>query len=169
MTTEERRERLLQRLAGASAPLSGTKLAREFGVSRQIIVGDISILRAQGRSIYATPRGYIMPQAADGELATLVCQHSAEGMEAELLAVVDNGGTVLDVIVEHPVYGPLRADLLLESRRDVKAFLTKMKKFAASPLLVVTGGVHMHTIRVADEEMLAAIKADLAALKILID
>lgn len=169
MNTETRRECLLKRLEEATAPVSGTKLAREFGVSRQIIVGDISILRAQGRSIYATPRGYVLPQAADGRLVTLVCQHDADGMEAELLAVVDNGGTVLDVIVEHPVYGPLRADLLLESRRDVKAFLTKMKKCAANPLLVVTGGVHIHTIRVADEAMLAAIKADLQALAILID
>ena len=47
MTTEERRGAVLVRLREAGSPLSGTKLARDGGVSRQIIVGDISILRAE--------------------------------------------------------------------------------------------------------------------------
>lgn len=169
MNTDERRVKLLARLSAATTPLSGTKLSREFGVSRQIIVGDISILRAQGNAIYATPRGYIMPSASSGKLVTLVCRHSADMMEQELTAIVDNGGAVLDVIVEHPVYGLIKADLLIENRRDVKNFLAKMKKCTASPLLIVTGGIHMHTIRVADEEMLSAIKNDLQQLKILVN
>lgn len=169
MNTDERRVKLLARLSAAAAPLSGTKLSREFGVSRQIIVGDISILRAQGNAIYATPRGYIMPSASSGKLVTLVCRHSADMMEQELTAIVDNGGAILDVIVEHPVYGLIKADLLIENRRDVKNFLAKMKKCTASPLLIVTGGTHMHTIRVTDEEMLSAIKNDLQQLKILVN
>ena len=147
------------------------KLARELGVSRQIIVGDISILRAEGTQIFATPRGYIMPQEAGEKSikATIVCRHDAAAMEKELQAVVDNGGSVLDVIVEHPVYGAIRGDLFVESRRDVKRFLTKMQKCQANPLLVVTGGIHMHTIRVPDEEALAAIRTDLKRLGILVD
>ena len=86
-----------------------------------------------------------------------------------LLAVVDNGGAVLDVIVEHPLYGPIRGDLLLENRRDVRAFLSKMKKCQANPLLVVTGGVHIHTVRVPDEDTLQAICADLRRLGILVE
>lgn len=102
-------------------------------------------------------------------LATLVCRHDAAGMEPELQAIVDNGGAVLDVIVEHPVYGAIRGDLLLESRRDIRRFLTKMKKCQANPLLVVTGGIHMHTVRIPDEETLAAIRDDLRNLGILVE
>jgi transcriptional regulator of NAD metabolism len=90
-------------------------------------------------------------------------------METELNTIIDNGGTVLDVIVEHPVYGPLKSDLLLKSRRDIKNFLTKMKKCQAKPLLVVTGGVHIHTIRVPDEESLQAIKQELRNKGILVE
>ena len=171
MNTEERRNRLLERLKEAEQPLTGTKLSREFAVSRQIIVGDISILRAQGVQVFATPRGYILPkqQAVPSRMVPLVCRHDAEGMERELLAVVDNGGAVLDVIVEHPLYGPIRGDLLLENRRDVRAFLLKMKKCQANPLLVVTGGVHIHTVRVPDEDTLQAICADLRGLGILVE
>ena len=140
MNTEKRREALMKRLREASQPLTGTKLARTLGVSRQIIVGDISILRAEGAQIFATPRGYIMPEdAKDHDIkATIVCRHNAADMEKELQAVVDNGGAVLDVIVEHPV-------------------------------LVVTGGIHMHTIRVPDEDALKAIEHDLRDLGILVD
>lgn len=170
MNTEERRSRLLALLAEAEQPLTGTRLSREFSVSRQIIVGDISILRAEGRQIYATPHGYIMPKAAvnRSQLATLICQHDAAAMEKELTIIIDNGGTVLDVIVEHPLYGAIRGDLLLENRRDIKTFLNKMKKCQANPLLVVTGGVHLHTIRVPDEETLAIIKQELKVQKILL-
>ena len=161
----------MKRLREAKQPLTGTKLARELGVSRQIIVGDISILRAEGTQIFATPRGYIMPEDAKDHTikATIVCRHDAADMEKELQAVVDNGGAVLDVIVEHPVYGAIRGDLFVESRRDVRRFLTKMQKCQANPLLVVTGGIHMHTIRVPDEEALKAIESDLRALGILVD
>ena len=171
MNTEKRRAHLLKRLQEASLPQTGTKLAHELGVSCQIIVGDISILRAEGTQIFATPRGYIMPKDERTQeiKATLVCRHSVEGMEKELEAVVDNGGSVLDVIVEHPVYGSIRGDLFIESRRDIKRFLTKMKKCQASPLLVMTGGVHMHTVRVPDEEALQAIRTELKHLGILVE
>jgi len=170
MTTEERRKEVLRRLQETTQPLTGTRLSRELGVSRQIIVGDVSILRAEGQKIFATPRGYIMPdEESSQKKIILVCQHSAEDMEAELNAIVDNGGAVLDVIVEHPVYGPLKSDLLLESRRDIRNFLTKMKKCQANPLLVVTGGIHLHTVRVPDEAAMNAIQQELQDLGILVN
>ena len=89
MTTEERRAEVLRRLQAATSPLTGTRLSRELGVSRQIIVGDVSILRAEGAKIFATPRGYILPEDEPSQQkVTLVCQHSAEDMEAELNAIV---------------------------------------------------------------------------------
>ena len=173
MTTEERRAEVLRLLQGAAQPLTGTRISREMGVSRQIIVGDISILRAEGQKIYATPRGYFMIREEANhdsqQLVTLICRHSAEDMETELNAIVDNGGAVLDVIVEHPVYGPLKSDLLLTSRRDIKNFISKMKKCQATPLLVVTGGVHLHTVRVPDDEALSAIRDELRSTGILVE
>ena len=168
MNTEERREKLLARLQRSDQPVTGTKLSREFSVSRQIIVGDISILRAQGAQIFATPRGYVLPSGhKESMLGTLVCRHDAAAVEAELMAIIDNGGAVLDVIVEHPVYGPIRGDLLLESRRDIRNFLSKMKKCQANPLLIITGGTHLHTVRVPDEETLQIIRRELDELGIL--
>jgi len=167
--TEERRAAVLAKLKAAKKPLSGTKLAAELEVSRQIIVGDISILRAQGVEIYATPRGYVLPaeKNEDKILATLVCRHDEAGMEKELLTIVDNGGEVMDVIIEHPVYGALRADLFISCRRDVKDFLAKMDKDHAQPLSLVTGGVHLHTVRFSEEESLTAVRRELRELQIL--
>ena len=172
MNTEERREKLLERLEHTTKPLTGTALAREFAVSRQIIVGDISIIRAMGTNIYATPRGYIIPSAQkkkDVVMATLTCRHDAEGLRHELEIIVDNGGFVRDVIVEHPLYGELRGDLMLASRRDVANFVARMRECSANPLLVVTGGVHLHTIEVPDQTALQQIEADLRRAGILVE
>ncbi len=171
MMTEERRQAVLHRLQEEKRALTGSDLARTFHVSRQIIVGDISILRAEGHPILATPRGYLLPREdeQEGLRAALVCRHGADGMEAELNAIVDNGGNVLDVVVEHPVYGTLRGDLFLRSRRDVRAFVEKMRTVQAAPLSAVTGGVHVHTIQVPDLGALEAIRRDLRALGILVE
>ena len=171
MTTEERRQGILQRLRGAETPVTGSGLAKAFHVSRQIIVGDINILRAEGHGIIATQRGYrlLREDEQDGMRAAIVCRHNAAGMDAELKAIVDNGGKVLDVIVEHPLYGTLRGDLFLASRRDIRAFMEKMHKTKAEPLSTVTDGVHIHTIQVADADALEAIQDALYHLGILVE
>lgn len=173
MNTEERRQKLLERLETADKPITGTALAREFEVSRQIIVGDIGIIRAMGRNIYATPRGYLLPrEQEDGHhaIATIVCRHDASmGLQAELEAIVDNGGLVRDVIVEHPIYGEIRGDLMLSTRRDVEAFLKRMAVNCATPLLTVTGGEHLHTIEAPDKETLSLIQQELRDLGILVE
>ncbi len=164
MNTEERRQKVLVRLEKADKPVTGTALAREFQVSRQIIVGDISIIRAMGKKIYATPRGYLIPSGErkpQGLMATLVCEHTAAGMQQELEIIVDHGGHVHDVIVEHPLYGEIRADLLLFTRRDVDAFVKRMTECEGTPLSTVTRGVHLHTIEVPDENALRGIRTEL--------
>ena len=172
MNTEERRQHILERLKETKKPLTGTALSKEFAVSRQIIVGDISILRALGTNVYATPRGYIIPEESRGKqglMATLTCRHAQQDMLKELNVIVDNGGFVRDVIVEHPLYGEIRADLMLGARHDVAAFGERMAKCQANPLSLVTGGVHLHTIEVPDPAALGRIRRELQQARILIE
>lgn len=162
MRTEERRRWLLALLRAADGAVTGSALAERFGVSRQIIVGDISILRAEGAEVLATPRGYlVLRQRRKRVMATLSCCHRAEEMQDELNIMVDGGARVRDVIVAHPVYGELRADLMLESRRDVAAFVRKMRETAAPPLSYLTDGVHVHTIEAEEASAIEEIRAAL--------
>jgi uncharacterized protein len=152
MNAAQRREAISDRLKGASTPVSATALAREFGVSRQIIVGDIALLRAGGEPISATPRGYVRDQVGSGVLHTVAVQHPDSEMEQELLICVDNGCTVVDVVVEHPVYGQLVGQLQLSSRYDVEQFLNRTRSGSAKPLSDLTGGIHLHRLRCPSEE-----------------
>ena len=161
MDAQERRQAIARRLEGASGPVSAAVLAREHSVSRQIIVGDIALLRAGGMDIAATPRGYVLPAPAAGLVRTLACRHRADQMEEELNAMVDQGCTVLDVIVEHPVYGQLTGQLHLSSRYDVGQFLQKVSRSGARPLSALTGGVHLHTILCPDEAAWHRVRAAL--------
>ena len=152
MDAEARRAEIRQTLSRATAPVSAAALARDLGVSRQVIVGDVALLRAAGLDISATPRGYLLRQEERGLLRTVACRHTAKEMEAELTAIVDNGCTVMDVIVEHPVYGQLTGPLDLSSRYDVSEFIRKVEEHAARPLSLLTDGIHLHTLRCPGEE-----------------
>lgn len=161
-----RREAILMRLrkADAEAPLSASALAAEYGVSRQVIVGDIALLRTAGHSIDATPRGYVLRRQTDecGIVSTLLCCHSADDMVDELNLIVDCGCTVLDVSVEHPVYGTLTGALRLSSRWDVAAFAERVRAADALPLSALTEGVHIHNITAPTPEQAEEVKRRLA-------
>ena len=151
MNAAQRRGRILEELKVAEGPLSATALAQELSVSRQIIVGDVALLRAGGLDITATPRGYVLPSPPAGVVCTFACRHRADQMEAELNAIVDQGCTVLDVIVEHPIYGQLTGPLRLSSRYDVAQFVDRCRQEAAAPLSQLTEGVHLHTVLCPDD------------------
>ena len=168
MDARERRERLLEKLRAAEEPLTGTLLAKELGVSRQVIVTDFAILRAAGNVIYATPQGYLLPLVESKSIkATLACKHGQDELEEELSIIVDNGGKVLDVIVDHSLYGELKANLMLGSRREIGEFLHKLKDGKAEQLASITGGVHLHTIEIPSEQVLTKIKEELKSKGIL--
>ncbi|MDF2571068.1 MAG: niaR [Sporomusa sp.] len=171
MEAKERREQIVRVLRRTGQPLTGTVLAKELGVSRQVIVGDIAILRAAGSEIYATPQGYIILPVATATAVTarFACRHGVERMEEELAVIVDNGGRVFDVSVDHPIYGEIKANLILASRRDLAEFLQKSAESGAVPLSLVTGGVHLHTVEAPSEEILQKIATELKALGILLD
>lgn len=159
MTAEERRTAILKILAQSSQPVSASTLAGRFGVSRQLIVGDVALLRAGGASIIAAARGYLLRREREGLLRQTACRHRAQDMERELNIMVDNGCTVLDVIVEHPVYGQLTGALQLSSRYDVQQFIRRSN--AAQPLSLLTEGVHLHTLSCPGEDAFARVTEEL--------
>ena len=164
MNAVKRRENILKRLVTATEPVSASALAAELGVSRQIVVGDVALLRAGGEQIDATPRGYRMRPAAQGYTGILACTHStAQQMQQELYTVVDNGGTVVDVAVENSLYGELRANLNLASRYEVDAFMRQAESTPECLLSRMTGGVHLHTIHCHDEASFRRVEAALNA------
>ena len=103
MNAAERRTKITHLLAQANGPLSATALAAQCGVSRQIIVGDVALLRAGGLAVLATPRGYILENTSAPACAErhIVSHHDNSRMLEELYTVVDLGGAVIDVTVEH--------------------------------------------------------------------
>ncbi len=169
MDGARRREAVAAYLARAGEPVSAAVLAREFSVSRQIIVGDVALLRAGGMEIAATPRGYVLPRERGGLVRTLACRHTGEQMEAELNAIVDQGCTVRDVIVEHPIYGQITGPLRLSSRYDVGQFIARCREESAAPLSLLTEGIHLHTLSCPDRAAFDRVRASLRELGILLE
>lgn len=146
---DQRRELLVETLKKATSPISGRQLGEMTNVSRQVIVGDITLLKATGEPIMATNRGYIYlhPQAEPKKIEKIiVCTHTAEQTEEELNILVDNGITVKDVKIEHPVYGDLTASVMVSNRSEVQNFIQNIQQTNASLLLELTEGIHLHTI-----------------------
>lgn len=167
MTAQQRREAIKKELSAAEQPVSATALANRFGVSRQLVVGDVALLRAGGAEIDATARGYVIRKRREGLRRQVACRHQGRDMEAELQIMVDNGCTVLDVIVEHPVYGQLTGALDLTSRYDVRQFI--LRSNAAQPLSLLTEGVHLHTLICPDEAAFRRVTEELRAAGFLLE
>lgn len=160
-------------LNASDVPVSATSLAKQLNVSRQVIVGDIALLRAADVHIFSTPRGYVMQQKENmdqGNLYTIACIHQGDdGLAEELFAMVDNGGKVLDVIVEHPIYGQLSGQLQLANRYDVNCFVRSIQENQATPLCNLTNGVHLHTVSCPSREVYERIVEALKEKKILFE
>lgn len=160
MNAETRRNEIIKRLTGASAPVSASKLAEEFGVSRQIIVQDIAIIRAMGYSVSSLSRGYVLETPNQVQRIFKV-QHSDEDVEKELNLIIDTGGIVEDVFIFHKVYGTVRAPMGIKSRHQVKQFLDDIANGKSSLLKNVTSGYHYHTVTADSEETLDLIENNL--------
>lgn len=172
METENRRQQILNLLENQHKPVSGTVLSRLFGVSRQVIVQDIALLRAENKNILSTNKGYVLFKQVDSNesMRRVVCvKHNLAQMEEELNCIVDNGGHVIDVSVEHDLYGQISADLIIHNRADVEEFVEKMKDSNSKPLNVLTDELHYHTIGATSAEILDRIEKKLAEKGILIE
>ena len=166
MNGEERRREIAARMG--AQPVSATSLAEKFGVSRQVIVQDIALLRTEGEKIISTNRGYIAGTDAKRTRVFKV-RHSDADTQAELFAVVDEGGCVENVFVHHKVYGTLSAEMGIDSRVKALAFIEKIASGKSTLLKNVTSGYHYHTVGAESEEVLDAIERKLGALGFLVE
>lgn len=153
MGQEERRNHIMEILRERSVPVSGAELSKRLNVSRQVIVQDMAIIRANGMDILATNRGYLL-QTEEKVQRVFKVQHGDDQIEQELLDIVDMGGRVKDVFVYHKVYGVIRAELDLKSRLDIKNYMAQIQAGTSTPLKNVTGGYHYHTVTAEQESIL---------------
>ncbi|MCM0649381.1 transcription repressor NadR [Clostridium swellfunianum] len=169
MSSSERRRFIKELLINRKEPQKGQDLAKEYGVTRQVIVKDIAILRAEGLNVIATPEGYITPKENKHKIKRIIAvSHRSENIEDELTCIVKFGGTIEDVIIEHPLYGEMRGMLMIKTLYDVQNFIEKFKQYKAEPLSTLTGGVHIHTIEADNEEIIDRIIKELKERKYLI-
>ena len=170
MNAEQRRNLIIEKLENLSVPVCATSLANDFGVTRQIIVADIALLRASGYPIRAEHKGYVLDKPDTSAITKKVAvNHSKESMIDELYAIVDNGGKVLDVTVEHSIYDRISAQLNIASRYDADKFMEKINTTGANPLSLLTHGLHIHTVAVENEESFLRIRDKLTELGIFIE
>lgn len=162
MEGKERRELILALLSNMEEAITGTSLANQFNVSRQVIVQDIALLRAQGTQILATSDGYRIYQNKNTVKRAYLIKHSKDDIKDELKTIVDLEGNILNVVVFHPVYGEISADLMIGSRRAVKKFMDKLEENKFIPLMHLTGGEHVHVVEAESEEILDEIEHELA-------
>lgn len=170
MSGEKRRVKILEILSSSSKPVSATYLAGQTGVTRQIIVSDVALLRASGVKIISERLGYTVPKVVSDDIyKTVICKHTKEQTLDEFYAIIDNGGKVVSVTVEHSLYGQISADLNIVSRYDAMEFVKKSAETDAMLLCDLTDGYHIHTITVKDEDAYNRITAQLRSLNILIE
>ena len=152
MNGDVRRDAILAAITEAEKPISASFLAKQFKVSRQVIVGDVALLRAMGSDIYATARGYLLHQESTRYVRRIAVNHTMVETQDELLALINLGVHVIDVTVEHAVYGEITGKLNLESLEDVERFLEDIQTGNVELLSTLTQGVHLHTLSCRDED-----------------
>ena len=159
MEGQERREKILELLNLSDDPISGSEFAKKLGVSRQVIVQDIALLRAVNKNILSTTKGYMLYHRENQKVnRCFPVLHTTDQIEDELCTIVDNGGKILDVIVSHNIYGSISADLIISTRQDVYDFVDKVNTKKTVPLKELTHNQHFHTVEADSEQILDRIE-----------
>lgn len=159
---EDRRRSLVQALIDADEPLLGSTLAETFGVSRQVLVQDMAILRAAGTDVIATPRGYLLRgPGPTSQRDVLRVQHSRDAIMDESTILVDLGIRILDVHIDHPIFGVIRGDLNIGSRQDAREMIERLDSTGTAPLFELTGGRHSHTVEAPRPDLLEKARDEL--------
>lgn len=156
MNGDQRRVKILNVLENSLEAVSASRLAERFGVSRQVVVGDIALLRASEHNIEATSRGYLLVNdnqaSSERFIGKIRSSHNKDLTENEFNVIVQHGGEIVDVQIEHPVYGVIRAPLNIKSYAEVEFFIDQMTDHNAMYLFELSNGEHSHTIECESEE-----------------
>ena len=155
MNTSQRRTEILKLLQQEEKPVAARAMASQFGVSRQVIVQDMAVIRASTPGILSTTRGYVLQQDKD-----IACtrefkvRHGQEQAAEELNLIVDCGGRVKNISISHRVYGRITAEMDIRSRQDVQEFLQALAGGASTVLSTATDGYHYHLVEAATPDRL---------------
>ena len=160
MHGSERREQIIRQIQESKAPVSGTKLASLYSVSRQVIVQDLAVIRASTPGILSTTKGYVMEQDSSCTREFKV-RHSQDKAAQELNLIVDCGGHVKNISISHRVYGRVSAEMDIRSRQDVREFIQALQNSRSTVLSSATSGYHYHLIEASSEERLDLIRNQL--------
>ena len=150
MTGSDRRKQIVDQIRNSTTPVAGKVLAAAYDVSRQVIVQDIALIRAAGYDIISTNRGYIINEPAAVSRVFKV-KHTDAQVEEELTEIIDLGGIVRNVMVNHRVYGHMEAEINITSRRKVTEFMDDILKN-------ITSDYHYHKVEADSEETLDLIE-----------
>ena len=164
MTGDTRREKILELLKQNGSPMSGTAIAKLFGVSRQVIVQDVALMRAENLRILSTNKGYIYKTEEQQDTQpkrVFYVKHGTEQVLEEFIVVLELGGKILDVAVDHELYGHIQVDLLIETIQDAKEFVSRLMVCKDNPLKVLTDDCHYHTVTAPSEKLLDLIEREL--------
>ncbi|MBP1890908.1 transcriptional regulator of NAD metabolism [Clostridium moniliforme] len=161
MDSKKRREDIFLRLTKSNKPIKGIEFASIYNVTRQVIVKDIALLRAEGNKIISTPDGYMVVKKENKFRSLIVVSHDESRMKEELEVIIKYGGSVEDVIIEHPLYGDIRATLMIKNLNDLNKFIYKYNNNKTNLLSLLTNGIHIHTISCDSEENIELIKNEL--------
>ncbi len=160
MKGTERRKKIIEILSQSTEPIKGSALSEMLGVTRQVIVQDMALLRAQEYDLMSTTKGYVLVSEKKSERVFKVI-HTDEQVADELTLIVDYGGVVEDVFVYHKIYGKVQAKLDIRSRRDVDDFVRGLSLGNSSLLKNVTSGYHYHTVTAPSDKVLDLIQREL--------
>lgn len=164
----ERRNNTKKLLTESDEPITGSRLAKTFSVSRQVIVQDIALLRAKGCKIISTSNGYMIYENKKECTKLLAVKHTKEDIREELETIIDFGATVVNVMVLHPVYGEITANLMLSSRKHIDDFMKKLRKNESIPLMRLKNGEHYHLIKASSAKILELVEKELEKKRFLI-
>lgn len=160
LSGKDRRLKILEKLSSSEKAITGSALAKEFGVSRQVIVTDIALIKATKPELISTSSGYKLMEA-QRNVRIFKVRHSNEETADELQTIIDLGGNVIDVFVEHKIYGTIRAPLNIQCKRDIENFMADLRSGVSTPLMSITQGYHFHTIEARSEAILDDIEDSL--------
>ena len=155
MNTAQRRTEILKLLHQAEKPVAARALAAQFGVSRQVIVQDMAVIRASTPGILSTTKGYVLQQDKDSACTReFKVRHGQEQAAEELNLIVDCGGRVKNISISHRVYGRVSAEMDIRSRQDVNEFVQAINSSHSTVLSSATSGYHYHLVEAASQERL---------------